>query len=137
MNMPTEMQDKIVEVLQEDNTIVFVMSHKGQYLSLLGGTNKELYSDGSVLIGKSYPEVLNKEKADFFQSLLDRVISTGDVLETEYELSPGDFLERLNDGPSGVQKFKGTLFPLEMNPEEEVYKVVWVIHNITESPVRR
>ena len=131
MNMPTEMQDKIVEVLQEDNTIVFVMSHTGQYLSLLGGTNKALYSDGSVLIGKSYSEVLNKEKADFFQSLLDRVIKTGEVLETEYELSPADFLERLSDGPTSVQKFKGTLFPMEMKPDEEIFKVVWVVHNIT------
>ncbi len=136
MNMPMEMQDRIVEVLQEENTIVFVMSHTGQYLSLLGGTNKALYSDGSVLIGKSYPEVLNQEKAEFFQSLLDKVISTGEVLETEYELSPGDFLERLHDGPAGIQKFKGTLFPLELNPEEDIYKIVWVVHNITEEPGR-
>ncbi|MDA3956980.1 PAS domain-containing protein [Oceanispirochaeta sp.] len=132
MNIPSDLQKSIVEVLQEENTIVFVMSHTGQYLSLLGGSNRALYADGSVLIGKSYPEVLNKEKAEYFQSLLDKVIRTRQPVEVEYELSAADFIEKLSSGPSTLQKFRGNLFPLEIDPDEKLHKVVWAIHNITE-----
>jgi len=131
MEMPLDLQSNIVDVLQEDNTIVFVMGHTGQYLSLLGGSNRVLYSDGSVLIGKSYPEVLIKEKADFFQSLLDKVVETKQPLEVEYELSSADFLEGLGDGPGTNQRFRGNLFPLEIDPNEKMHKVVWVVRNIT------
>lgn len=132
MKMSRDLQDEIVHVLQEDNTIVFIMSHTGEYLSLLGGTNRALYSDGSVLIGKSYPEVLVKEKADYFQSLLQKVVSSEEALEVEYELTGTDFLEQMGDGPSTTQRFKGNLYPLEIDPLEIQHKVVWVVHNITE-----
>jgi len=131
MDIPLDLQSNIVDVLQEENTIVFVMGHTGRYLSLLGGTNRALYSDGSVLIGKSYPEVLRKEKAEYFQSLLDRVVQTNQPLEVEYELSSSDFLEGLGDGPGVIQRFKGNLFPLEIDPQDKMHKVVWVVHNIS------
>ncbi|MDC7232209.1 MAG: hypothetical protein PQJ58_03175 [Spirochaetales bacterium] len=132
MGMSAELQNEVVHVLQEDNTIVFIMSHTGEYLSLLGGSNRALYSDGSVLIGKSYPEVLVKEKADYFKSLLEEVVRTEAPLEVEYELSTTDFLEQMADGPSSIQRFKANLYPLEIDPEEVQHKVVWVVHNITE-----
>ncbi len=131
MDISADLQDRIVQVLQEENTIVFVMSHKGQYLSLLGGSNRALYSDGSILIGKSYPEVLIREKAEYFQSLLDRVVEEKEALEVEYSLSPSDFLENLSEGPDAVQKFRGNLYPLDYDAEEQLHKVVWVVHNIT------
>ncbi|MDC7240282.1 MAG: PAS domain-containing protein [Spirochaetales bacterium] len=132
MELSTDLQEQIVDVLQEDNTIVFIMSHTGRYLSLLGGSNRALYSDGSVLIGKSYPEVLSREKAEFFQSLLDRVVEEKKALEVEYSLTASDFLERLTDGPDKLQKFRGNLYPLDYDAEEQLHKVVWVVHNITD-----
>ncbi len=131
METSQALQEEMMSVLQKEDTIVFVMSHTGRYLSLLGGTNRELYSDGSLLIGKSYPEVLGREKAAFFQSLIDKVIETGESLEVEYELSPDDFLEGLNDGPQNSQKYKGNLYPLDISPENILQKVVWVVHNVT------
>jgi hypothetical protein len=131
MEMSSDLQNEIVNVLQEENTIVFIMSHTGEYLSLLGGSNRSLYSDGSVLIGKSYPDVLVEEKAAYFQSLLIEVVRTEKPLEVEYELSSSDFIEQMDDGPSNVQKFKGNLYPLEIDPDEVQHKVVWVVHNIT------
>lgn len=131
MEMSSDLQNEIVHVLQEENTIVFIMSHTGEYLSLLGGTNRALYSDGSVLIGKSYPDVLIKEKADYFQSLLEKVVRTEQALEVEYELSSSDFIEQMTEGPRSIQKFKGNLYPLEIDPADIQHKVVWVVHNIT------
>lgn len=131
MEMSSDLQNEIVNVLQEENTIVFIMSHTGEYLSLLGGSNRALYSDGSILIGKSYPDVLVEEKATYFQSLLKKVVSTEKPLEVEYELSSADFLEKMSEGPSEVQRFKGNLYPLEIDPDEIQHKVVWVVHNIT------
>jgi len=136
MEMSSDLQNEIVNVLQEDNTIVFIMSHTGKYLSLLGGSNRSLYSDGSVLIGKSYPDVLVKEKADYFKSLLEEVIRTESPLEVEYELSATDFLEVMTEGPSTVQKFRGNLYPLEIDPDEVEHKVIWVVHNITKTKNR-
>ncbi|QEN08673.1 hypothetical protein EXM22_11990 [Oceanispirochaeta crateris] len=130
--MSSGLQENIVEVLQEENTIVFVMSHTGKYLSLLGGSNRGLYADGSVLIGKSYPDVLKKEKAEYFQSLLDKVIETKEPLEVEYELSSADFIEKLSNGPSTCQKYRVNIFPLEIDPQEKLHKVVWAVHNITD-----
>jgi len=132
MDMSSDLQNEIVHVLQEDNTIVFIMSHTGEYLSLLGGSNRALYSDGSILIGKSYPDVLVKEKADYFQSLLQEVVRTEKPLEVEYELSTSDFIEQMNEGPSTVQKFRVNLYPLEIDPDDIQHKVIWVVHNITD-----
>ncbi len=131
MSSEEELHEEIMRVLQEDNTIVFIMSHTGCYLSLLGGSNRQLYSDGSILIGKSYPEVLVREKADYFQSLLDKVVETQESLEVEYELSEEDFLDGLKGGPETIQKFRGNLYPLELDPEEIQHKIIWVVHNIT------
>ena len=66
MDLPLDLQNRIMEELQADNVIVFVMSDKGEYLSLLGGSNRALYSDGSYLIGKCYKDVLCEEKASYF-----------------------------------------------------------------------
>lgn len=131
MEISSDLQNEIMNVLQKENTIVFIMSHTGKYLSLLGGSNRALYSDGSVLIGKSYPEVLVKEKSDYFKSLLETVIRTEKPLEVEYELSSEDFLEDMTGGPSNIQRFRGNLYPLEIDPEEVEHKVIWVVHNIT------
>lgn len=131
MEMSSDLQNEIVNVLQEENTIVFIMSHTGEYLSLLGGSNRAMYSDGSVLIGKSYPDVLVEEKAAYFQSLIKEVIRTEKPLEIEYELSTSDFIKPLKEGPSIIQRFKGNLYPLEIDPDEIQHKVVWVVHNIT------
>ena len=132
MEIPNDFQHHLVQVLEEDSTIVFIMSHKGEYLSLLGGSNRRFYADGSGLIGKSYPEVLVKEKADYFQSLLDEVVQTKNPIELEYELETDDFLEGHSDGPQDRQRFRVNLYPLKIDPLEKQHKIIWVIHNITE-----
>jgi len=132
MDFPEDIQKRLMEVLQADDTIVFTMDETGKYLSLLGGTNRDLYSDGSRLIGKTYYDVLKKEKADYFQSLIDRVIETGGHLEAEYELVTSDFLDTPADGPQNIQKFHASLFPFQRNEEEDTSQVIWVIRNITE-----
>lgn len=131
MDIPLDLQQRIMEELQSDSVIVFVMSRDGEYLSLLGGSNRALYSDGSLLIGKHYKEVLNKEKSDYFQSLIDQVVNTGSALEVEYVLSVSDFLNTIKGGPESVQKFHVTILPYKMNKSDSLDQVLWIVRNIT------
>ena len=131
MDLPLDLQNRIMEELQADNVIVFVMSRDGEYLSLLGGTNRALYSDGSHLIGKHYKEVLIEEKADYFQSLIDKSLSTNSVLEEEYELALTDFDNTLTGGPDKPQKFHATIIPYRQHKSDPLDRVLWITRNIT------
>lgn len=131
MDISVDLQQRIMEELQSDNVIVFVMSSDGKYLSLLGGSNRALYSDGSLLIGKHYSDVLNKEKAKYFQSLIDKVVSTASALEANYELSVSDFHNTITDGPESIQKFHVTILPYRQDKSETLDQVLWIIRNIT------
>ncbi len=131
MDLPDELQLRIMEELQSDTVIVFIMSDKGRYLSLLGGSNRRFYSDGSKLIGKSYPEVLCEEKASYFQSLIDRVIQTGEVLEVEYNLSLSDFMNTISGGPESIQRFHVTILPFRLKKDDPLERVLWIVRNIT------
>ena len=132
MDIPADLQQRIMEELQSDNVIVFVMSCEGEYLSLLGGSNRALYADGSFLIGKHYKEVLEEGKAAYFQSLIDKVVSTGSALEVEYELAASDFLSTLAGGPEARQKFHVTILPYRQFESDPLDKILWIVRNITE-----
>ncbi len=131
MDLPPEYQQRVLEELESDRSIVFVMSREGEYLSLLGGTNRKLFADGSRLIGKSYHQVLKKEKADFFQSLIDEVIRSESIMEKEYELVNSDFFNAAPDGPQEVQKFHSTIIPFRQKKEMPLERVLWIVRNIT------
>lgn len=131
MDISVDLQQRIMEELQSDNVIVFVMSREGKYLSLLGGSNRALYSDGSLLIGKNYSDVLIEEKAKYFQSLIDKVVSTASALEVNYELSVSDFHNTIKDGPETIQKFHVTILPYRKDKSEALEQVLWIIRNIT------
>ncbi|OQY35298.1 MAG: hypothetical protein B6241_02055 [Spirochaetaceae bacterium 4572_59] len=131
MDIPIDLQQHIIEELQSDNVIVFVMSCGGEYLSLLGGSNRALYSDGSFLIGKHYSEVLKEKKAKYFQSLIDKVVSTGSALEVEYELATSDFFSTLPGGPEALQNFHVTILPYRRVKSDPLDKILWIVRNIT------
>ena len=132
MDLPRDIQERVMEELQSDRTIVFIMSSGGVYLSLLGGANRKLYSNGSHLIGKNYKEVLQKNKAAYFQSLIDRVIETEGILEEEYELEVSDFLHTLIDGPRNTQRFHSTIIPFRVDESSPLERVLWIVRNITD-----
>ena len=131
MDLPPEIQKRVMEELESDRSIVFVMSREGEYLSLLGGTNRKLFTDGSRLIGKSYYQVMKKEKADFFQSLIDEVIRNESIMEKEYELVSSDFFNTAPDGPREIQKFHSTIIPFRQKNEMSLERVLWIVRNIT------
>ncbi len=131
MDLPMELQNRVMEELQSDRSIVFIMSLDGVYLSLLGGANRKLYADGSRLIGKSCTQVLKQEKAEYFQSLIDQVIETDSILEEEYVLKTDDFLESLPGGPQEPQRFHSTIIPFRKEEHLPLEQVLWIIRNIT------
>ena len=132
MEFPGNVQHQIMEELQSDDVIVFIMSRDGKYLSLLGGSNRAFYSDGSQLIGKHYRDVLKEEKAVYFQSLIDTVIETEKPLEKEYELGIADFNNSIAGGPAETQKFHVTILPFRIHSSSPLDRVLWIVRNITE-----
>lgn len=129
MEFPGYVQQQIMEELQSEDVIVFFIGREGKYLSMLGGTNRALFADGSRLIGKTFQEVLNTEKAAYFQSLVDEVIETEQPIEADYTLSISDFDNTLEGGPVTAQKYHATILPFKMASSAPLDRVLWIVRN--------
>ncbi|TMB97767.1 MAG: PAS domain S-box protein, partial [Chloroflexi bacterium] len=102
--------------------IAFVLDREGRYLEVLALPQRQrlLYSDAVNLKGRLLHEVLPKESADLFLSVIHKTIETGQPQSLEYTLSV----------QAGDEWFEGRTAPLDTGDGEAL--VVWLAHDITE-----
>ncbi|MDX1351869.1 MAG: GGDEF domain-containing protein [Thiomicrorhabdus sp.] len=108
---------------------IFVMGQDGTYLDIVGGQARNLYADGSSLIGKKYHEVLPEQMANRFLKVVQRAIASGQLQEIEYQLANNE-VEGVQEGPAGGQWYEARVYPVADGTYEQP-AVIWLAINIT------
>ncbi|WP_029407775.1 GGDEF domain-containing protein [Thiomicrorhabdus sp. Milos-T2] len=108
---------------------IFVMGQDGTYLDIVGGQARNLYADGSTLIGKNYHQVLPEQMANRFLKVVQRAIASGQLQEIEYQLA-NDEVEGVEAGPKGGQWYEARVYPVSDGTYEQP-AVIWLAINIT------
>ena len=108
---------------------IFVMGQDGSYLDIVGGQARNLYADGSSLIGKTYQDVLPEQMARRFLKVVQRAITSGQLQEVEYQLSNNE-VEGIQEGPLGGQWYEARVYPVADGTYEQP-AVIWLAINIT------
>jgi len=110
----------------------FILTRSGKYAALFGGTDARYYHDGSALVGKSIPDVLNGEKAAWFIAQIAIALAKTGLHVVEYHLDRKDVKGLDADGPEDTIWFEGRVQALEYRVLGED-AVLWVASNITAS----
>ncbi|ELX09503.1 diguanylate cyclase/phosphodiesterase containing PAS/PAC sensor [Janthinobacterium sp. HH01] len=110
----------------------FILTRSGKYAALFGGTDARYYHDGSALVGKSIPDVLNGEKAAWFIAQIAIALAKTGLHVVEYHLDRKDVKGLDADGPEDTIWFEGRVQALEYRVQGED-AVLWVASNITAS----
>jgi len=108
---------------------IFVMGHDGTYLDIVGGQARNLYADGSSLIGKKYHDVLPERMANRFLKVVQRAIASGQLQEIEYQLANNE-VAGVQEGPLGGQWYEARVYPVT-NGTYDQPAVIWLAINIT------
>lgn len=108
---------------------IFVMGQDGTYLDIVGGQARNLYADGSSLIGKTYQEVLPEQMANRFLKVVQRAITSGQLQEIEYQLANNE-VEGVQEGPKGGQWYEARVYPVTDGTYDQP-AVIWLAINIT------
>jgi diguanylate cyclase (GGDEF)-like protein/PAS domain S-box-containing protein len=109
---------------------IFVLDINGKYVTVIGGNENSLYDSPKHLIGKTIMDVLPKQAADFFLSVIKSVIDTKEMQILEYQTDAAEIKASPRDGPTGRQWFEGRVSPVILEEESEKY-VIWSAINIT------
>ena len=110
----------------------FILTRSGKYAALFGGTDARYYHDGSALVGKSIPDVLNGEKAAWFIAQIAIALAKTGLHVVEYHLDRKDVKGLDAAGPEDTIWFEGRVQALEYRVQGED-AVLWVASNITAS----
>ncbi|SEO79219.1 diguanylate cyclase (GGDEF) domain-containing protein [Aquisalimonas asiatica] len=112
--------------------IGFVIDDQGRYLEAFGGRERQLYHDGSGLVGHSFDDIMDEAAARHFRGAVRRAIDSGQLVTLEHPVNVED-LPQLGrrDGPSGKQWFQARIFPLPEGLERRPC-VLWLAYNITD-----
>jgi len=110
----------------------FILTRSGRYAAIFGGTDSRYYHDGSGLVGKSLADVLQPEKAAWFQAQIAVALASQGLHVVEYTLAAADVKGVGNDGPAEPIWFEGRVQPLGY-PVLGEDAVLWVASNITAS----
>jgi len=108
---------------------IFVMGQDGTYLDIVGGQARNLYADGSSLIGKKYHDVLPEQMANRFLKVVQRATASGQLQEIEYQLA-NDEVEGVQEGPMGGQWYEARIYPVAEGTYNQP-AVIWLAINIT------
>jgi diguanylate cyclase (GGDEF)-like protein len=111
---------------------VFILDRDGRYLDAFGGAERREYDSLQYLVGRTMHEVMPTIVADAFLADVRRVITTGLVHVSEYQLSADDCAGNPNDGPDGAQWFQGRIAPVQDYAHGGKPCVAWAIVNISE-----
>jgi diguanylate cyclase (GGDEF)-like protein len=124
--------DQIAALLSALPDPAFILTRSGRYAAVFGGTDSRYYHDGSGLVGKSLDDVLQPEKAAWFQAQIAIALASRGLHVVEYALGRGDVKGIGTDGPAELIWFEGRVQPLEY-PVMDEDAVLWVASNITAS----
>lgn len=123
--------DQMAAVLDALPDPAFILSRSGKYVAVFGGRDARYYHDGSGLVGQYIPDLIKREKAEWFLDLIDRALASRKLLVEEYELSNKDVKGLPDEGPQEPIWFEGRIQALDFLVDgEEV--VLWVASNISE-----
>ncbi|GAB6070006.1 sensor domain-containing diguanylate cyclase [Thiomicrorhabdus hydrogeniphila] len=106
-----------------------MMGEDGTYLDIVGGQARNLYADGSSLIGKKYQDVLPEQMANRFLKVVQRAVASGQLQEIEYQLANNE-VEGVEEGPLGGQWYEARVYPVS-NGTYDQPAVIWLAINIT------
>ncbi len=110
----------------------FILTRSGAYAAIFGGTDARYYHDGSTLVGRRIPDVLNDEKAAWFLAQIAVALAKRGLHVVEYQLNRKDVKGLDSDGPEETIWFEGRVQALEYQVLGED-AVLWVASNITAS----
>ncbi|WP_373987856.1 GGDEF domain-containing protein [Duganella sp. BuS-21] len=110
----------------------FILTRSGRYAAIFGGTDSRYYHDGSGLVGKSLTDVLQPQKATWFQAQIAVALAAQGLHVVEYTLAADDVKGVGDDGPAEPIWFEGRVQPLGY-PVLGEDAVLWVASNITAS----
>jgi diguanylate cyclase (GGDEF)-like protein/PAS domain S-box-containing protein len=110
---------------------ILVIDYNGQYVAVLGGTDRTFYDSAHPLVGCYMQDVLPEDKQSFFLQIVRKAIDTGGLQICEYQLSSDQVEATQNNGPEGMQWFQGRVYPVQTFPGMTP-SAVWLVINITE-----
>jgi diguanylate cyclase (GGDEF)-like protein len=108
----------------------FILTRSGRYMAIFGGIDARYYHDGSHLIGKTIHEVLEADKANWFQQEIEKALQSQALHIVEYGLAACDVKDLPSIGPSYSLWFEGRIQALDF-PVNGEDAVLWVASNIT------
>ncbi|EEF27496.1 conserved hypothetical protein [Ricinus communis] len=124
--------DQVAALLSALPDPAFILTRSGRYAAVFGGTDRRYYHDGGSLLGKSVSDVLNAEKASWFEAQIAVALASRGLHVVEYALGREDVKGLGTDGPEELIWFEGRVQPLEY-PVLGEDAVLWVASNITAS----
>lgn len=122
--------DQLQSILMALPDPALILTRSGRYAAIFGGADHRYYHDGSSLIGKSFHEVMEPDRAAWFLNQIEHAFSTRALHVVEYSLSGSD-LRDVDNGPAHPIWFEGRIQALDFTVLGEE-AVVWVASNITE-----
>lgn len=136
MTHQPEQSDSTSDSLIEDMLaalpdMIFVITESGRYAAVAGGGNRELFHDGSYLLGKTLQEILPPSQVEWMLWQINATLDANTQRNVEYSLSAEEVGLEDAPGPDGTIRFEGRIRPLSRTVDGE-RAVIWVTTNITE-----
>ncbi|MGV3549960.1 GGDEF domain-containing protein [Rhizobium sp.] len=122
--------DQLVSILSTLPDPAFILTRGGRYASIFGGVDTRYYHDGSALVGQTIPDVLQREKSEWFLAQIAQALETRALTIVEYTLSGSDIKGLETEGPDNPIWFEGRIQALDFLVDGDE-AVVWVASNIT------
>ncbi len=108
-----------------------VVSEDGEYLEVLGGTERSLYDDGKPLKGRNIFDFMPEEFALFFMKQVRYTLNINALNTFDYQLQTEQVDLPNKNGPGGTQWFEARMYPLS-KPYQGKRAVTVMLINITE-----
>ncbi|MCK4818165.1 PAS domain S-box protein, partial [bacterium] len=84
-----ESEERLNAVLSSFPSLIMVLDDKGRYLDIFTATPELLIAPKDQLLNRTIHEVMPLEKAQVFQDIIDKTLSTGESQKIEYPLVIG------------------------------------------------
>lgn len=123
--------EQMSDVLQALPDPAFILSRSGKYVAVFGGSDSRYYHDGSGLVGQFIPDMVKRDKSNWFLEQIDRALTSRKLMVEEYELSNKDVKGLTDEGPGDPIWFEGRIQALDFLVDNEEV-VLWVASNISE-----
>jgi len=114
-------ENRLLSILDAIPDIIFLIDEDGRYQEIMSGRNDRLYAERDLLLGKLLHDVLPRQQAVEFLSVINESLEKNALVTVDYEM----------DVISGMRYFQGRVLPAKLDIDGR-RTVVFVAVDVTE-----